>query len=87
MKQNVYWYSLKNPHPTKPFSGVIKTSVAVIGGGMAGLSCAQQLNDAGISAVVIEKDFCGSGGVPMAPKRQNVFGNLCSRALVLFGKI
>ncbi|TSC74190.1 MAG: FAD dependent oxidoreductase [Parcubacteria group bacterium Gr01-1014_33] len=58
---DVYWYTAKDPHPSKSFSGEIKTKVAVIGGGMAGLSCAQKLHDAGVSVVVIEKDFCGSG--------------------------
>lgn len=58
---NVYWYTTKDPHPSESFSGEIKTTVAVIGGGMAGLSCAQRLHDAGVLVVVIEKDFCGSG--------------------------
>jgi gamma-glutamylputrescine oxidase len=58
---SVYWYSLKDPKPSEEFLGEIKTAVAVVGGGMAGLSCARSLHDAGISVVVIEKDFCGSG--------------------------
>ncbi len=58
---SVYWYTLKDHHPSKSFSGEIKTTVAVIGGGMAGLSCAQKLHDAGVPIVVIEKYFCGSG--------------------------
>lgn len=58
---SVYWYSLKDPSPSESFSGDIKTTFAVVGGGMAGLSCAQKLRDAGVSVVVIEKDFCGSG--------------------------
>lgn len=61
MPPNVYWYTKKDPHPSESFSGEIKTKVAVIGGGMAGLSCAQRLHDAGVSVVVIEKGFCGSG--------------------------
>lgn len=61
ISQNVYWYTLKNPQPSEGFSGKIKTTVAVIGGGMAGLSCAQRLCRAGIEVVLIEKDFCGSG--------------------------
>ncbi len=33
----------------------------MIGGGIAGLSCAQKLNSAGIQTVLIEQDFCGTG--------------------------
>ncbi len=35
--------------------------VVVVGGGMAGLSCADQLADRGASVVLLEKDFCGAG--------------------------
>ncbi|MFY9484844.1 MAG: FAD-binding oxidoreductase [Patescibacteria group bacterium] len=58
---SVYWYSLKDPEPGERLSAEIKTSVAVIGGGMAGLACAQTLNNAGIPVVLIEQDFCGAG--------------------------
>lgn len=61
MHDSLYWYSLKDPKPTESLSGEIKTRVAVIGGGMAGLSCAQKLNEAGIPVTLIEKDFCGAG--------------------------
>lgn len=61
MHDNVYWYSLKDPKPSESLSGEIKTGAVVIGGGMAGLACAQQLNDAGVAVVLIEKDFCGAG--------------------------
>jgi len=59
--KGAYWYSLKDPKPGESLVGEIKTTVAVIGGGMAGLSCAQKLREAGCSAIIIEKDFCGSG--------------------------
>ena len=58
---NVFWYSLKDPNPSESLSDQIKTKIAVVGGGMAGLSCAQKLHEAGLEIVVIEKDFCGSG--------------------------
>lgn len=61
MPDNVYWYSLKDPKPTEALAANMKTSVAVIGGGMAGLACAQKLNDAGIPVALIEKNFCGAG--------------------------
>ncbi len=58
---SVYWYTLKDPKPSESFKGEIKTKVAVIGGGMAGLSCAQKLCSEGVEVVLVEKDFCGSG--------------------------
>lgn len=58
---NVYWYSLKNPGTPNILSGKIKTKYAVIGGGMAGLSCAQKLQELGQETIIIEKEFCGSG--------------------------
>ncbi|MDA1169166.1 MAG: FAD-binding oxidoreductase [bacterium] len=58
---SIYWYSLKDPKPSEAFLGEMKTTVAVVGGGMAGLSCAQRIHDAGVPVVVIEKDFCGAG--------------------------
>ncbi len=61
ISSSVYWYSLQDPKPGKSPSGQVKTTVAVIGGGMAGLYCAQRLRDAGTPVVVIEKDFCGAG--------------------------
>src|SRR3989344_1637745 len=57
----IYWYSLKNPKPSEGFFGELKTDVVVIGGGIAGLSCAQKLEKAGRTVVLIEKNFCGSG--------------------------
>ncbi len=57
----VYWYSQKDSQSGESLSNDIKTKVAIIGGGMAGLSCAQKLNEAGIQVVLIERDFCGSG--------------------------
>jgi gamma-glutamylputrescine oxidase len=60
-KNKVYWYSLKLPKLGEKLSGQIKTKYAVIGGGMAGLSCAQRLKEAGEEVMLIEKDFCGAG--------------------------
>jgi len=61
IKEDVYWYSLKDPKPGESFSGNLKTKFAVIGGGMAGLTCAQKLHESGQEVVLIERDFCGAG--------------------------
>ena len=58
---DIYWYSLKNPKPSEGFFGELKTDVVVVGGGVAGLSCAQKLHEAGRTVVLLEKNFCGSG--------------------------
>jgi len=60
-RNNVFWYTLKEPAQGEKFSGDISADVVVVGGGMAGLSCAQKLREAGLSVVLVEKDFCGAG--------------------------
>ncbi|MEO5635241.1 MAG: FAD-binding oxidoreductase [Candidatus Paceibacterota bacterium] len=61
MKKNIFWYQNKEPAVGEKLSGNISTDVVVVGGGMAGLSCAQRLREAGMSVVLVEKDFCGTG--------------------------
>ncbi|OGY16878.1 MAG: hypothetical protein A2785_03895 [Candidatus Chisholmbacteria bacterium RIFCSPHIGHO2_01_FULL_49_18] len=58
---NVYWYNLKDPKPSKKLLGELKADIVVVGGGMAGLSCAQVLHEAGLQVIIVEKDFCGAG--------------------------
>ena len=53
------WSELIMPRFT-PLEGNIKTDVLVIGGGIAGLLCAYQLQNAGLTAVVAEaRQICG----------------------------
>lgn len=56
-----YWYSKKDPVQVSPLSGDHVVDVAIVGGGMAGLSCALTLCEAGKTVAIIERDFCGSG--------------------------
>ncbi len=42
-------------------SGNVHADVAIVGGGYTGLSTALALHEAGVAAVVIERDFCGYG--------------------------
>jgi gamma-glutamylputrescine oxidase len=60
-EENVFWYSLKEPAQGEVLASDISTDVVVVGGGMAGLSCAQKLRESGLNVVLIEKDFCGAG--------------------------
>lgn len=58
---NVFWYAAGHGAPLPQLSGATRADVVVIGGGMAGLSCAQRLLEAGKSVVLVEKYFCGAG--------------------------
>lgn len=44
-----------------PLSGAVKTDVLIIGGGMAGLLCAHELQQAGVDCLLIEADRIGRG--------------------------
>ena len=59
----VYWHEQQS-RPSRPFaplSSDAKTEVVVVGGGVAGLACAQALNVHGRKVILLEKDTCGSG--------------------------
>lgn len=61
MQEQVYWYTRRSPHDVRSLSGDVRADVVVVGGGVAGLSCAQRLLAAGLSVAVVESDFCGAG--------------------------
>ena len=58
---SVFWYAQREPGAARPLSGDVRADVVVVGGGVAGLSCARRLFKKGISTVVVERGFCGSG--------------------------
>ncbi len=60
MQQAVYWYRGKAPH-VEPLRGAVSSEVVVVGGGMAGLTCAQTLVARGVDVTVVEQAFCGAG--------------------------
>src|SRR6476660_2050173 len=61
-KKKVYWYTLTDPKiGMKELQEDLSCDVVVIGGGMAGLMCTQELQNAGKSVIILEKTFVGSG--------------------------
>ena len=59
-QDQVFWY-LNHNNITAPLMHDISTEVVVVGGGMAGLTAAQEFQKKGCKVVVIDKSFCGGG--------------------------
>jgi gamma-glutamylputrescine oxidase len=59
----VFWHEQgrQSSRAYAALSNDTRTEVVVVGGGVAGLACAQTLNDQGRKVVLLEKDVCGSG--------------------------
>jgi gamma-glutamylputrescine oxidase len=58
-QDQVFWYL--NAVPAAPLTHDIATDVLVVGGGMAGLTAAQEFRAKGYKVVLIEKNYCGAG--------------------------
>lgn len=56
---HVYWYLPTISAPSLRANK--KADIAIIGGGMAGLSAAQAFHERGCSVILLEKNFCGAG--------------------------
>jgi gamma-glutamylputrescine oxidase len=60
MDLSVYWFGRKTPR-VEPLQGAVRSDDVVVGGGMAGLTCAQALAARGVEVTVVEQAFCGAG--------------------------
>jgi gamma-glutamylputrescine oxidase len=60
MDSSVYWYAKKGPQG-EPLQGTVRSEAVVVGGGIAGLTCAQVLAERGVEVAVVEETFCGAG--------------------------
>lgn len=49
------------PERTTPLAGDTRADVAIVGGGLTGLSTALALRRAGVDTVLLEREFCGFG--------------------------
>ena len=52
VRQSVYWYKDKTPE-SDPLRGATTADVVVVGGGVAGLTCADVLAQRGMDVVVL----------------------------------
>jgi gamma-glutamylputrescine oxidase len=58
----IFWRErLPDPFPPPPLARDTRTEIVVVGGGVAGLQCAQALREHGRSVVLLEGDTCGGG--------------------------
>jgi gamma-glutamylputrescine oxidase len=61
MEEKVYWLERTAVAPAPPARGKLVADAVVVGGGIAGLTAARLLSDAGLAVVLLEADLCGSG--------------------------
>jgi gamma-glutamylputrescine oxidase len=82
-RDQVYWYTLKNP-VIKQLTHDTQVDVAVVGGGAAGLAAAYAFGRRGLSVALLEREFCGAGASGkssgfISPDSELEVANLTSR--------
>lgn len=60
MDSSVFWFGPGAPQ-LEPLAKDITTGVVIVGGGIAGLTCAHVLCERGLDVTVVEQAFCGAG--------------------------
>jgi len=60
MDSSVYWFQ-PQPSSLEPLRKNVSSEVVVVGGGIAGLTCADALSARGIDVTLVEQAFCGGG--------------------------
>ena len=60
MDSSVYWYGQKNPE-VQPLRANVSADAVIVGGGIAGLTCAQALAERGVDVALVEREFVGAG--------------------------
>ena len=60
MDTSVYWFEQKRPQG-EPLRSTVSSEVVVVGGGIAGLTCAHAFAERGVEVTVVEQAFCGAG--------------------------
>lgn len=60
MDSSVYWYGQKSPQ-VEPLQTPVSSEAVIVGGGIAGLTCAQALAERGVDVALVEQAFCGAG--------------------------
>lgn len=58
---DVFWYKVGTPAISNALGENITVDAVVVGGGMAGLSAADELLSKGLRVALVEKDHCGAG--------------------------
>lgn len=61
MEHTVFWFTQRPRAASRSLRGSLRADVVIVGGGVAGLSCARRLTRTGRSIVLLERDFCGAG--------------------------